>query len=177
MSLTCTACGHALTEMKVGDILVDVCQGGCGGIWFDNFELRKVDEQHESAGELLLDVECNPDVRVDVSEKRRCPRCPDVIMRRHYFSVKRRVEIDECASCGGVWLDAGELRDIRNLFDSQEERDKAFKAYCDDVFGFMELHRRQAMQQDLQQTRKAIGVLRYICPSYWISGEQKWGGF
>jgi len=28
--------------------VVDVCQNGCGGIWFDNFELEKVDEKHET---------------------------------------------------------------------------------------------------------------------------------
>ena len=52
--MNCPACGNVLEEMKVGDVMVDVCQGGCGGIWFDNYELEKFDEPHESAGEELL---------------------------------------------------------------------------------------------------------------------------
>ena len=39
--MNCPACGNVLKEMTVSDISVDVCQGGCGGIWFDNFELKK----------------------------------------------------------------------------------------------------------------------------------------
>ena len=35
---------RTLTQKLVGDLSVDVCEGGCGGIWFDHFELKKVDE-------------------------------------------------------------------------------------------------------------------------------------
>jgi Zn-finger nucleic acid-binding protein len=34
-------------------------------------------------------------------------------LQRHYFSAKRRVEVDQCPNCGGYWLDAGELAAIR----------------------------------------------------------------
>jgi len=42
--MNCPACGNILEQMTVGDVTVDVCQRGCGGIWFDNFELEKFDE-------------------------------------------------------------------------------------------------------------------------------------
>ncbi len=48
--MKCPACGNALTEKTVDPITLDVCQGGCGGIWFDNFELQKVDECPACAG-------------------------------------------------------------------------------------------------------------------------------
>jgi len=35
------------------DVAVDVCRTRCGGIWFDQFELRKFDEPFEPAGDLL----------------------------------------------------------------------------------------------------------------------------
>jgi hypothetical protein len=39
--MTCPACGHAaLTPVDVSGLTVDVCQGGCAGIWFDPKELR-----------------------------------------------------------------------------------------------------------------------------------------
>ena len=111
--MKCPACFNELTQLQVGSVAVDVCQGGCGGIWFDAFELQRVDEQHEPAGDLLLDIERDETVQVDFTRKRGCPRCADVKLKRRFFSPKRRVEIDECPGCGGYWLDAGELKRIR----------------------------------------------------------------
>jgi Zn-finger nucleic acid-binding protein len=34
-------------------------------------------------------------------------------LKRRMFSPKVAVEIDECPACGGFWLDAGELQQIR----------------------------------------------------------------
>jgi Zn-finger nucleic acid-binding protein len=110
--MKCPACFNELTEIQAGGILVDVCQGGCGGIWFDAFELQRVDEQHE-AGTPLLEVRRGERVVVDPSRKRECPRCPDIKLHRHFFSAKRRVQVDQCPNCGGYWLDAGELAAIR----------------------------------------------------------------
>ena len=111
--MKCPACFNELTEIQVGNLAVDVCQGGCGGIWFDAFELQQVDEQDEAAGEPLLHIQRNERLALDPSRKRECPRCPGVKLHRHFFSAKRRVEVDQCPNCGGYWLDAGELAMIR----------------------------------------------------------------
>jgi uncharacterized protein len=111
--MKCPACFNELTSFQVSDLTVDVCQGGCGGIWFDAFELQKVDDEGEVAGEPLLDIERDERLVLDKSRKRECPRCAGVKLHRHFFSAKRRVEVDECPGCGGYWLDAGELALIR----------------------------------------------------------------
>ena len=111
--MKCPACFNELTEFPVDDVTVDVCQGGCGGIWFDAFELEKVDEKREPAGEPLLHIQRDEHLIVDPSRKRECPRCAGVKLHRHFFSAKRRVEVDQCPNCGGYWLDAGELALIR----------------------------------------------------------------
>jgi len=111
--MKCPACFNDLTEVQVGNVKVDVCQGGCGGIWFDAFELQRVDEEEEAAGERLLEIEHDKSVTVDPTRKRECPRCEGIKLKRHYFSAKRRVEVDECPNCAGYWLDAGELAQIR----------------------------------------------------------------
>jgi Zn-finger nucleic acid-binding protein len=81
-------------------VTVDVCAGGCGGIWFDWFELARVDEVHESAGEKFLEVEHDPTLRPDLSKRIRCPRDGEIMMR-HFHSVKRGVVVDECPRCAG----------------------------------------------------------------------------
>jgi uncharacterized protein len=111
--MKCPACFQELTEFQVGDLTVDVCHGGCGGIWFDAFELQKVDEEGETAGEPLLHIQRDERLIVDQSLKRECPRCAGVKLHRHFFSAKRRVEVDQCPNCAGYWLDAGELAMIR----------------------------------------------------------------
>ena len=111
--MKCPACFNELTELQVGSLVVDVCGGGCGGIWFDAFELQKADEEGEVAGEPLLRIQRDERVVVDLSRKRECPRCAGVKLHRHFFSAKRRVQVDQCPNCGGYWLDAGELALIR----------------------------------------------------------------
>jgi Zn-finger nucleic acid-binding protein len=111
--MKCPACFNPLSEIQVGSLKVDVCQGGCGGIWFDAFELQRVDEEAEAAGERLLDIQRDESIHVDPARKRECPRCEGFKLKRHFFSAKRRVEVDECPNCGGYWLDAGELAQIR----------------------------------------------------------------
>ncbi|HYT61916.1 MAG TPA: zf-TFIIB domain-containing protein [Haliangiales bacterium] len=111
--MKCPACFNQLTSLTLGQLSVDVCRGGCGGIWFDAFELRQVDEPSEPAGESLVNIERDPHLRVDFHRKRACPKCDDVKLMRRHFSARRRVEVDECPGCGGYWLDAGELEKIR----------------------------------------------------------------
>ncbi|HEV2209519.1 MAG TPA: zf-TFIIB domain-containing protein [Verrucomicrobiae bacterium] len=111
--MKCPACFNSLTQLQIGSLVVDVCQDGCGGVWFDAFEFQRVDEESESAGEALLHIRRDPKVVVDPARKRDCPRCAGMKLQRHFFSALRRVEIDECPNCAGYWLDAGELAQIR----------------------------------------------------------------
>ena len=122
--MKCPACDHELTELQVGDLYVDACQGGCGGIWFDAFELQRVDEQGEAAAEPLLWIQRDDGVAVDPSRKRACPRCQGIKLHRHFFSARRRIEVDQCPNCGGYWLDAGELAQVREekALDARERQ-------------------------------------------------------
>jgi Zn-finger nucleic acid-binding protein len=131
--MKCPACARAMTEIKVEDFTVNACQGGCGGIWFDAHELQKVEYQDEAAGEPLLRIERDDSVVVDTGKKRNCPRC-DMIMMRHFSSPTRRVTIDDCPKCTGVWLDAGELAEIRSEFKSEAQRQANTEKFFNDVF-------------------------------------------
>lgn len=111
--MQCPACDRELTEVPFGSVLVDLCADGCGGTWFDHFELSKVDEHHEVPGAAAPHSAHNQRVTLQENRKRRCPRCSNQFMRRRPYSPKLRVDIDECPSCGGIWLDAGELERIR----------------------------------------------------------------
>ncbi|NCC53821.1 MAG: hypothetical protein EOM20_21815, partial [Spartobacteria bacterium] len=110
--MICPACGYELTAIHYEGIDLDVCDGGCGGMWFDNYELDRIVQGREGTAEPLR-VQYNPRRPVDTQDKRRCPRCEAVIMHRHLHRSSREIEVDKCPKCGGVWLDRGELAGIR----------------------------------------------------------------
>ena len=175
--MQCPACSKELTERTVGGITVDICQSGCRGIWFDWHEIKKFDEPHEEAGKQLLELERNPAVSIDRSKRLSCPKCDDTIMMRHFFSVKREVELDECPACGGFWLDYGELGQIRSQFPSDTARKEAASKYFDEVFGDSLGEMRQESAEKTERVRRIVNMFRYICPSYYIPGKQEWGAF
>jgi len=175
-NMDCPACGRMLQQIEVGDVTVDACQSGCAGIWFDNFELDKVDESHEAAGEPLLDVARDEAIAVDMTQRRHCPKCKNIVMLRHYFGVAQDVEIDECGGCGGIWLDHGELARIRGRYASAEDRDQAEREY---MAGFQKQLQsmRAESEQKAESAKRFARMFRFICPSHYIPGQQDWGAF
>jgi Zn-finger nucleic acid-binding protein len=176
--MNCPACGHALTTETFGGVAVDACAGGCGGVWFDHFELRKLDEPTESAGEALLDVPRDAAIHVDPSKRYLCPKCTDgVVMMRHFWSVKRAVTIDECPECGGVFLDAGELRSIRSEFPSEAAKEAAADAYFAEVVDPLLDRQRAEDQAELARAQRFAHAFRFICPSAYLPGKQSGAAF
>ncbi len=176
--MTCPACGRELVKMPAGPIAVDACASGCAGIWFDRFELDKVDEQSESAGASLLEMEGDRSVAVDLDDRRTCPNCgPSMVMMRHFSSVARRVVIDQCPNCSGVWLDAGELNGVRSEFASEEARHAAAQELFSEMFDSQLQAARAESREELESARQIAGALRYICPSTYLPGKQEGGAY
>ncbi len=137
--------------LTVEGLVVDVCRGGCGGMWFDNFELDKVDEAHERLGAALIAVEFDPGVKVE-DARRNCPKCLDVVLMKHKFSPGKPVLVDECPKCGGVWLDGGELAQIRRQAPTADDRKKAAQRFFDRAF-VEDLARLKQRRADRVQSR------------------------
>lgn len=176
--MNCPACGHVLSTRTVGGVTVDVCDGGCGGIWFDHFELQKVDEEAESGGEQLLDVRRDPGVLVDPAKRYSCPKCADLpVLMRHFWSVKRAVTMDECPECGGIFLDAGELASIRHEFSTHEAKEAAADAYFKEVVDPLLEREHEKSIEELARAQKFAHAFRFICPSYYAPGKQAGAAF
>ena len=107
--MKCPACKNPLREKNAGGLTLDICYGGCGGIWFDAAELDRVSAQ---AAATLHSVWTVPVKNLKLTEPRQCPRCPETVLDRKWFSDAKKVEIDQCPKCGGIWLDAGEFSQI-----------------------------------------------------------------
>ncbi|MGD0167559.1 MAG: zf-TFIIB domain-containing protein [Gaiellaceae bacterium] len=176
--MNCPACDRTLTTMTAGPITVDACSGGCGGIWFDHFELKTVDEKSEAAGEMLLDIPRDASLAVDLNQRRTCPKCgPQMVMMRHFTSVAHRVTIDECPNCGGIWLDAGELKGIRSEFASDEARHQAAEKVFSEMFDTKLAAEEATGEAELERAQRFAHAFRFICPSTYLPGRQEGGAF
>jgi Zn-finger nucleic acid-binding protein len=107
--MKCPACKNALREKGAGGMTLDICYGGCGGIWFDATELERVTARAATTLHTIWQASM---ASSKASEPRMCPRCPEQVLGRKWFSDLQRVEIDQCPKCGGLWLDAGEFSRI-----------------------------------------------------------------
>ena len=128
--MKCTSCGNNLVAVTESGIQIDVCSNGCGGIWFDAGELEKLDEEHEAISNSSLFSGKNQNtVVVDRARIKKCPKCitEDLERKCNYFDYD--IEIDSCKKCSGVWLDSGELRQLRGHNHSRQEREKAIKDF------------------------------------------------
>jgi Zn-finger nucleic acid-binding protein len=83
-------------------------------------------------------------------------------MMRHFSSVKKQVTMDECPQCAGVWLDAGELTQIRNEFATEDERRRAAENLFDDLFGQQMSDERRKSREHLERAK------RYAVLSKWL---------
>ena len=126
--MKCPACENELSAVTIGDVEVDVCKGGCGGVWFDRQEIESLDEPHEFPGSGLFDIERGGNVRLKTGP-RKCPRCADEVLVRQFFDVNHQVEIDQCWECSGIWMDVGELGTIRSQYATMDERKAAVSQY------------------------------------------------
>ncbi|MES2856006.1 MAG: zf-TFIIB domain-containing protein [Bdellovibrionota bacterium] len=168
--MKCPACGSQTTEINAGGIKVDACEGGCAGVFFDQLELKKLDEPHEAAGDAIFNLKRSPNVKIN-SSQRRCPKCPEITMIRHFFSAKRKVEVDQCGQCAGFWLDAGELSAIRSEFKTEAERVQAFESLSNEMFGkeLSEIDRKAAKasaQGSSKRAQAVYGMLGSLFPKY-----------
>ena len=124
-TLNCPACGNKMEKVFIKElgINIDICTQGCGGIFFDNREFDYFDEQNEDISKILEKLEGKNFTKVSENTTRKCPNCGANMVKNH-SSVSNAIEVDDCYSCGGKFLDYGELEKIRAEYENNEQRDQ-----------------------------------------------------
>lgn len=119
--MDCPKCVGKLGKKIIESIEVDVCFV-CEGIWFDAKELEEVvkkdsrDFQFLDVGREEFDGKEAAEFKKNLDAKTgKCPRCSDgtALASREYKS-KHRINVDVCPKGHGVWLDGGEIKELRN---------------------------------------------------------------
>jgi uncharacterized protein len=122
--MNCPKCNSVMQKVSVEDIEVDCC-GTCEGIWFD---LREHDHLKLIRGsEDRIDLGDPAKLRggeaMDAVRDINCPRC-GVKLVKLSMPDQTHIKYEQCATCGGAFLDAGEFTDFKHL--SVSERAKRF---------------------------------------------------
>lgn len=110
--LICPECGGSLHEVYASAnygrvLLLDQCRG-CGGVWFDRWELYFVtdksikDLEGIDASSFIAPVAPHP-------AKGQCPRCEKELAVFIDNNLPKDALIERCPGCNGLWLNRGEL--------------------------------------------------------------------
>ena len=110
--MKCPACKRTLKKIKVGSAALDICQGGCGGIWFDGDELDKVAKSVAVGKKVVAEITRTAEVPADEHRVLKCVHCRGVKLEQKLFSLGSGVIMDRCPKCASIWLDHGELETI-----------------------------------------------------------------
>jgi Zn-finger nucleic acid-binding protein len=99
------------------NIEIDVCPK-CNGIWLDPGEL----------GKLLKDRKLTDYLTKDIGTQSKselvCPRCGGLMD----IESAEEIEVDVCLTCHGVWLDSGELEELKSKSQEGYKGDELEKA-------------------------------------------------
>jgi len=115
--ISCPACGNNMRKVNIPDagFMIDICTKGCGGILFDNQELKKILDFDECSKKIIEYLENSDFSLTDINVTRVCPVCSTPMVK---IGGKSGVEIDSCNNCGAAFLDNGELKKIKEIIEN-----------------------------------------------------------
>jgi len=118
-----------MITLELEDVEIDYCTD-CGGIWLDAGELELLLGEPRKAAGLLdsfkTDTACTEGIR-------KCPICDKKMQKIIVGSSKPSLLIDKCRRGDGLWFDRGELNDI---FERAElDEDNKVRKLLTDMFG------------------------------------------
>lgn len=110
--IACPKCAAPMERAQAGDVTIDRCRG-CGGLWLDALEKDRLLASKQAVAQADTG---DPAVgaKLDTETELFCPR--DASAMIHMVDpAQHHVGYESCTVCGGVFLDAGELRDLADF--------------------------------------------------------------
>ncbi len=126
--MDCPSCGNAMITLELADVEIDHCVG-CGGIWLDAGELELLLDDARKAAGLLASFQEDPSA---AEHPRKCPICDKKMAKVVVGRSKPVLLIDKCRRGDGLWFDSGELKDV--LDRGQLDEDSHIQKLLADMF-------------------------------------------
>lgn len=90
-------------------------------------------------------------------------------MHHHHYKSEKEVDVDECYTCGGIFIDAGELKIIRDHHMSEQEE----SGYLQGLLYYLPSY--EHAERDLKAAEKREQALRrfirFMRVSYYATGR------
>ena len=167
--MNCPVCNDIMAEKDFGGVMVDICEDGCKGIWFDWMELIRLDEENEGFGEALTAAINHPRANDENRDPLKCPKCA-LVMRAHKYKSSKEVNVDECYQCGGFFLDSGELRVIKESFLSEEEREQYVQKLLSEIPEYQEA--KDELEKQKTRAKAAYNMTKHIRLSHYMNRKK-----
>lgn len=127
----CPKCRVTMERVHAAGVDVDRCPE-CHAIWLDLFEKEALTSHPNTARELDEGGRTEGD---DAKRTLLCPRDGSTLISRKAFE-NRDIVVESCTVCGGVFLDAGELRSLHKTEPFGGDELEGWKKTLADVAGF-----------------------------------------
>ena len=72
--MQCPACESKLNEADLDGLRVDLCLNGCGGVWFDRFELNQTSKIHAELIQSLFKASTSKHIDRIKTKKKTMPK-------------------------------------------------------------------------------------------------------
>ena len=127
--MDCPVCKNAMITLELEDVEIDHCLD-CGGIWLDAGELELLLDEPDKAKGLLESFTVDSK---SAEVKRKCPICDKKMQKVIVGDSEPTLLIDKCRRGDGLCFDKGELHDI---FDrAQLDEDNRIQDLLTEMFG------------------------------------------
>lgn len=123
--MQCPKCHQTLSTITFAGVSIQTCPA-CGGDWLDAGELGNIARARQSRftpEECIAVARAAPITGTPAADLHRhltCPKCGSQTHAVNYGEDTGLI-IDECDTCGGVWLDKGELEKIEELVEGWDD--------------------------------------------------------
>jgi len=137
-TLACPRCGHPLTRVRVqgenSPAIVEVCCGGCGGMWLGPEDIQAglslthsdclldlqqgAGAREETRWSMLEVTEGQRSEPIDLEKWLNCIYCGRGMLRYRWNGTSG-VMLDECPAGCGLWVDGGEIQAMRQFQEAE----------------------------------------------------------
>ena len=119
--MECPSYKNTLTKIIKASVQILACEDECGGLWFSHSQVKRLKNIRPGSGMSLLMIKRVDGIKVYRRVEHICPQCKTTLLFRHFFSKELDTEVNQCAKCGGFWVDVAGLSKLRSMTGQQKQ--------------------------------------------------------
>ena len=127
--MDCPVCKNAMITLELAEVEIDYCTG-CRGIWLDSGELELLLGDEKQSKKLLKSFKID---EKNTEKPRKCPICLKKMQKIVVGTSEPALLLDKCSRGDGLWFDKGELQEI--LERAQLDEENKIQKLLADMFG------------------------------------------